>query len=157
MREVWTEGDRVIFPLSFLGCRAEVGQIRRNSLSFPIRYYIKALIHSQRDPFLGLMMVKSQHVFSVSSTWKNPAISQLLQTQEKLPYSLRSPILPFTRFFFSKHQIWEPWPQKAPHSRQGSSHANWIQNSTRPNPKGNFQLDYSSLIYFRGYLHCCEA
>lgn len=38
-------------PGAFWGCRAEEGQLRRNPLSFPIRYRIKALTHSQREPF----------------------------------------------------------------------------------------------------------
>lgn len=92
------------------------------------------------------MVVKSEHVFSVSSTWKKPAKSQILQTLEKLPFSLRSPILPLT-IFFSKHKIWGLWPQKTPHCKQSSSCANWISNATPPpNPKGNFQLRCSSFI-----------
>lgn len=132
-------------PSAFWGCRAEEGQTRRNSLTFPIRYYIKALISSQRDPFLGLMVVKSQHVFGVSSTWKKLAKSQILQTLEKLPFSLRSPIL-LSTIFFSKHKIWGLRPQQTSHCRQGSSRANWISNATPPNPRGNFQLRCSSFI-----------
>lgn len=40
-------------------------------------------------------------------------------------------------------------------TRQGSFPANWRQNPTLPNPRGNFHLVYSSFICFQGYFHCC--